>query len=110
MQTQRTKEKIEENLALLCTDLGIDQNSSDPVNQRNIALIYNALSWIAEDVFKQCNEVATSMTAAVIVFNRPYSVQVTRGRSYSYKSNESVVLDADKAAEYVALGIAEYAK
>lgn len=54
MQTQRTKAKIEENLAVLCILLGLDQTSPDEANQRKILAIVNALEWTADDVEAQC--------------------------------------------------------
>lgn len=54
MQTQRTKAKIEENLALLCATLGLDQTSVDIAVQQKILAVYNALRWTADDVEAQC--------------------------------------------------------
>lgn len=54
--TDRTKEKIDENLKGLCATLGLDQSSPDPENQRKIFCLYNALLWTADDAEKQCNE------------------------------------------------------
>jgi hypothetical protein len=53
MQTQRTKAKIEENLAILCATLGLDQTSTDPDNQRKILVVYNTLRWTADYVEAQ---------------------------------------------------------
>lgn len=59
--TQRTKEKIEENLTLLCTTLRLDQSSTDEETQSKIRVIYNALQWTAEDVEAQCKAIAKQL-------------------------------------------------
>jgi hypothetical protein len=48
--TPRTKEKLDENCRLLCQVLALDYDSDDT----RVRAIYDALSWTAEDVEKQC--------------------------------------------------------
>jgi hypothetical protein len=52
--TQRTREKLSENLILLCKDLGIPYNPQASHNDWRADVIANALTWTANDVEEQC--------------------------------------------------------
>ena len=54
--TQRTREKINENVALLCKDLGIPHNPYAAHNDWRVDVISAALVWTANDVEEQCRE------------------------------------------------------
>lgn len=51
--TDRTHQKLNENTALLCKNLGIPFDLTNPVTDPRAQMIYDALMWTAEDVEKQ---------------------------------------------------------
>lgn len=52
--TLRTKQKLDENLRLLCQDLGIPYDPYVVDTDPRAQMIANALSWTADDVEAQC--------------------------------------------------------
>lgn len=51
--TDRTHEKLAENTALLCKDLGIPYDPQSAETNPRAMMIYGALQWTAEDVEAQ---------------------------------------------------------
>lgn len=68
MMTNRTGEKLNENTALLCKDLGIPYDPESPETDPRAQMIYNAFLWTADDVEKQMEQIIDQVTVAGQIF------------------------------------------